>query len=53
VQGEKKKRPAIYLTDIDTIDRSGTSMLTNSKGPNPIYLKKGEEKETCHPPDRH
>jgi hypothetical protein len=52
VQG-KKKRPAIQLTDIDTIDRSGTSMLINNKGLYPIYLKKGEEKETCHPPDRH
>jgi hypothetical protein len=28
----------------DTIDRSGTSMLTNSKGLNPIYLKKREKK---------
>jgi hypothetical protein len=37
----KKERPAIYLTDIDTIDRSGTSMLTDSKGLNPTYLKKG------------
>jgi hypothetical protein len=40
----KKKRPSTHLTDIDTIDRSGTSMLTNSKGLNPIYLKNGKEK---------
>jgi hypothetical protein len=36
----KKKRIAIQLTDIATIDRSGTSMLTNSKGIILIHLKK-------------
>jgi hypothetical protein len=51
-KGEEKKRPAIHLTGIDTIDRSGTSMLTNSKGLNPISPKKGEKKETYHLPDR-
>jgi hypothetical protein len=40
----KKARPAIHLTDIDTIDRPGTSMLTDSKGLIPIHLKKGKKK---------
>jgi hypothetical protein len=54
VQGGKKKRYAIHLTDIDTINGYNTSMFINSKGSIPIYLKKKEkEKETCHPPDRY
>jgi hypothetical protein len=44
MQGDKKKRPAIHLPDIDTIDKCGTSMLTDSKGLILIHLKKGKQK---------
>jgi hypothetical protein len=42
---EKKKRPTFHLTDIDTIDRSGTSMLTNSKDLNPLSQKRGRKRD--------
>jgi hypothetical protein len=41
---EKKRKTAIHLTGIATTVRFGTSMLTSSKGSNPIYLKKGKKK---------
>jgi hypothetical protein len=41
---ERKKKPATQLTDIDTIYRSGTSMLADSKGLILIHLKYGKKK---------
>jgi hypothetical protein len=60
---EGKETSTVHPTCIDDIDRSGTSMLTNSffcvwmltnsKGLILIRIKKREGKETYRPPDMH